>query len=160
MFDRNTIVNVARACIGTKEGTLRHQTILDIYNSHKPNVYHMTPNDSWCAAFVSACFIACGYSSLIPVECSCQRMVSKARTMGIWIENDGYRPKAGDIIMYSWNDNGKGDCTLAPNHTGIVESVTYNRITVIEGNKNDSVERRVIDVNGRYIRGYVVPRYN
>lgn len=158
-MDRKRIVETAIACLGTKEGTIQHKTILDIYNNYKPNLYHMKPTDAWCATFVSACFIAQNLAHLIPVECSCLRMVSKAITMGIWQENDGYIPKCGDIIMYAWKDNGIGDCKLIPNHTGIVENVVSNHIYVIEGNKNDKVERRVIGINAKFIRGYITPRY-
>lgn len=42
---------------------------------------------------------------------------------------------------------------------GIVEKVSGTSITVIEGNYSDSVKRRTISVNGRYIRGYGVPKY-
>ena len=34
-----------------------------------------------------------------------------------------------------------------------------NIIVVIEGNKNNAVERREIQINGRYIRGFGVPKY-
>lgn len=43
---------------------------------------------------------------------------------------------------------------------GIVESVSGGKITVIEGNKNNAVGRRTLAVNGRYIRGYGVPKYD
>ena len=43
---------------------------------------------------------------------------------------------------------------------GIVESVSGGKLTVIEGNKNDAVGRRALAVNGRYIRGYGVPKYD
>ena len=42
---------------------------------------------------------------------------------------------------------------------GIVDAVSGNNITVIEGNKNNAVGRRTLQVNARYIRGYGVPRY-
>lgn len=61
--------------------------------------------------------------------------------------------------MYDWDDSGAGDCTGWPDHVGIVESVEGGKITVIEGNKNNAVGRRVLAVDGRYIRGYGVPRY-
>ena len=41
-----------------------------------------------------------------------------------------------------------------------MEKVEGNTITVIEGNYSDSVKRRTIEVNGRYIRGYGVPKYD
>ncbi len=40
-----------------------------------------------------------------------------------------------------------------------MEKVSGTSITVIEGNYSDSVKRRTISVNGRYIRGYGVPKY-
>ena len=43
---------------------------------------------------------------------------------------------------------------------GIVEKVEGNTITVIEGNYSNSVKRRTIAVNGKYIRGYGVPKYD
>lgn len=63
------------------------------------------------------------------------------------------------FIFYDWDDTGAGDNTGWPDHVGIVESVSGGNITVIEGNKNNAVARRTIAVNGRYIRGYGVPKY-
>lgn len=40
-----------------------------------------------------------------------------------------------------------------------MEAVSGSTITVIEGNKSDSVSRRTLQVNGKYIRGYGVPKY-
>ena len=40
-----------------------------------------------------------------------------------------------------------------------MESVSSSDITVIEGNKNDAVGRRTLQVGGKYIRGYGVPKY-
>ena len=68
-------------------------------------------------------------------------------------------PKPGDIIFYDWQDNGIGDNIGATDHVGIVENVINNVIVVIEGNKNNAVERREIQINGRYIRGFGVPKY-
>ena len=60
---------------------------------------------------------------------------------------------------YDWQDNGVGDNTGVPDHVGIVESVSGGVITVIEGNKNDSVERRKIAIDGTCIRGYGLPNF-
>jgi len=61
--------------------------------------------------------------------------------------------------MYDWHDSGKGDCTGAPEHVGIVTRVSGSSIRVIEGNKSNAVGYRNIRVNGRYIRGYCLPDY-
>ena len=61
--------------------------------------------------------------------------------------------------MYDWDDNGVGDNKSGPDHVGIVEKVSGNTITVIEGNYSNAVKRRTLLVNGKYIRGYIVPKY-
>ncbi len=87
-------------------------------------------------------------------------MVQGFQKLGRWKEDDSYTPAAGDIIFYDWQDSGSGDNTGAPDHVGIVEKVSGSTITVIEGNYTDSVKRRTLQVNGRYIRGYGLPAYN
>lgn len=46
-----------------------------------------------------------------------------------------------------------------PDHVGIVESVNGSTMKVIEGNMSDAVGRRTMQVNGRYIRGYGLPKF-
>ena len=155
------LVEQARKWLGRKESDGSHKEIVDIYNGHTPLArgYRVKYTDSWCAVFVSAAAIACGCTELIPTECSCGRMIQLMQEKGIWEENDAYSPRPGDIIFYDWQDSGKGDNTGWPEHVGIVESTENGQITVIEGNLNNSVSRRKLAVNGRYIRGYGVPEY-
>ena len=96
---------------------------------------------------------------MIPTECGCDEMIKLFKKLNSWVENDSYIPKPGDIIFYDWHDNGIGDNIGAADHVGIVENVINNVIVVIEGNKNNAVERREIQINGRYIRGFEVPKY-
>lgn len=159
---REIIVNQAKSWIGKKESDGSHHEIVDIYNSHKPLAkgYKVKYTDSWCATFVSAVAIKCGATDIIPTECSCPRMIALFQAAGTWCEDDAYTPKPGDVIFYDWQDSGKGDNHGNPNHVGIVEKVVGDTITVIEGNKNDAVGRRTIKVNGKYIRGYGLPKYD
>ena len=76
-----------------------------------------------------------------------------------WEENDSYIPNPGDVIYYDWQDSGEGDNQGVPDHVGIVESVSEGSVVAIEGNKNDSVDRRYITVGSRYIRGYGLPDF-
>lgn len=76
----------------------------------------------------------------------------------LWIEDGTITPKGGDIIMYCWNVREQPNDGYA-NHVGIVTAVNGNKITVIEGNKSNSVGYRIIDVGNGYIRGYIRPRY-
>ena len=158
---REAIVSEAISHVGVKEGTVLHHKIIDRYNSRKPlpRGYAVKYTDAWCATFISYLAIVMGYTDIIPVECGCPQMITLAKQMGIWVEDDSYVPKPGDIVLYDWQDSGSGDNTGNPDHIGIVEKVVGNTETVIEGNYQDSVKRRELAVNGRYIRGYIVPKY-
>lgn len=158
----NTILNIARNWIGRKESNGSHKEIIDVYNNHKPlsRGYKVKYTDSWCATFVSACAIKANYTDIIPLECSCNQMIKRFQNMGRWTEDDGHVPHLGDVIFYDWQDNGVGDCKGTSEHVGYVEKVENGKITVIEGNKSDSVSRRVLNVNGRYIRGFGCPAYS
>lgn len=156
------IVKVMQSWIGKKESNGSHKEIIDIYNSHRPLArgYKVKYTDHWCATTVSAAAIKLGYTDIIPTECGCGQMIALFQQKGCWIENDSHTPKAGDVIFYDWDDTGLGDDTGWPEHVGIVEKVVNGVITVIEGNYNNAVQRRNIKVNGKYIRGYGVPKYD
>jgi hypothetical protein len=160
-YSRSKIVDQAKSWIGRKESDGSHKEIIDVYNGHKPLArgYKVTYTDAWCATFVSACAIKCGYTEIIPTECSCEQMISLFKKLGVWVENDAYTPSAGDIIFYDWQDNGVGDNAGRSDHVGIVEKISGNTLVIIEGNCSDSVKRRTLKVNGQYIRGYGIPKY-
>lgn len=155
------VVALAQSWIGKKESNGTHKSIIDIYNSYKPHPrgYKMTYNDPWCAATVSAIAIKLGYTKIMPVECSCSKMIELYKKLGSWVEADNRVPVPGDVIFYDWDDNGIGDNQGSADHVGIVEKVVNNKITVIEGNYSNAVKRRYIDVNSKFIRGYAVPKY-
>lgn len=158
---REDIVKQAQAFLGKKESNNSHREIIDIYNAHKPlpRGYKVKYTDEWCATTVSAVAIACNATSIIPIECSCEKMIELFKEIGCWHENENYTPKTGDIIFYDWADNGKGDNKGWSDHVGIVEKVSNGNITVIEGNYGKAVKRRNIKVNNIFIRGYGLPMY-
>ena len=159
---RAAIVALAKSWKGKKESDGSHREIIDIYNSYKPHPrgYALQYSDAWCAGTASALAIKLGYTDIIPVECSCFYWVEHAKAMGIWVENDAYVPKEGDFVLYDWSDSGSGDNTAAPDHIGIVTKAGKTSFTVTEGNKNNAVGDRTMQVNGRYIRGFVCPKYD
>lgn len=161
---REKVVAIMRSWLNAKKGGSVHKHIIDMYNTIKPipSGYKMTYQANWCAATISAAYKEAGYDSIFPSECSCSRMIKKAKNMGIWIENDAYKPMPGDGVIYDWDDNGKGDCTGAPEHIGMVVSVDGASFKVIEGNKGkpSAVGIRTMNINGRYIRGFVVPKFS
>lgn len=154
---RNSVVKTARKYIGCKN----HKIIVDVYNAHTPLArgYKVRYTDAWCATFVSAVGILCGLTGIMPTECGCPKMISLYKSLGRWEESDGYIPAPGDIIMYDWGDSGKGENSGNPDHVGIVEKVDNGIITVIEGNYSNTVKRRTLAINGKYIRGYCLPDY-
>lgn len=158
---RSQIVSLAQSWVGLNEKDGSFVKIIDIYNSHKPLArgYKLKLTDAWCAGTVSALAIACNATDIIPVEVSCNKLIELAKPMGIWVEADNHTPKPGDLILYNWQDNGKGDNTGSPDHIGIVEAVVGNEISVIEGNYKNAVGRRSKKVDGINIRGYIVPHY-
>lgn len=160
---RQIVVATANAYIGIKEGSERHKEIIDCYNSIKPLPvgYKVTIRDHWCAAFVSAMFWISYHNLLIfPYECSCERMRLSSTKLGIWVEDDGYMPNIGDVIVYDWQDTGKGDNNGYPDHVGIVDETYEAAFRVIEGNIHDSVGHRYLSKDDRYIRGFITPNYS
>ena len=159
---REQVLAQARAWLGKNEADGSHREIIDVYNSKTPRArgYKVTYTDAWCATFVSAVSIKCGLTKIIPTECGCGQMVVLFITLKEWVEDDNYVPSPGDIIFYDWQDSGNGDNDGWPDHVGIVEKVSDKTITVIEGNKSNAVGRRTLQVGGKYIRGYGVPKYS
>lgn len=158
---RKKVVAIAQGWLGRKESDGSHKTIIDLYNSHKPLArgYKVKYTDAWCATTVSAAFIKAGLTDIAPTECSCAKMIERYKKIGRWKESDAYKPSAGDLVMYDWDDNGTGDNTGHPEHVGLVVSVSNGNILVIEGNKNNAVAYRNLKVNGKYIRGFCLPNY-
>ena len=67
---------------------------------------------SGCATLrAAAAGIQAGLHDIIFGECGCGKMIELYQAAGRWKENDAYRPEPGGIIMYDWQDTGKGDNT-------------------------------------------------
>lgn len=165
---RARVVTLVNSWLGLKEADGSYKKIIDIYNSYSPlpRGTKMQYGWAWCAATWSAIAIELGYTDIMPIEISCSKLIDKAKFMGIWIENDGYVPKLGDACLYYWKDDksnyATSDCVGAPDHIGIVTYVNKNSgyFVVTEGNYSNSVKKRTVDINGRYIRGFICPKYD
>ena len=158
---RQYFVNTACSYLGYNEADGSHKKIIDLYNSISPLPvnYKVSYSDAWCAAFVSAVAQRCGITNIVFPECGCDRMIALFKKAGRWQENDGYKPKIGDILFYDWGDSGKGDNLGGSDHVGIIVSVSGLTIKVVEGNMSNKVGYRNIVVDGRYIRGYGLPNF-
>lgn len=162
---RNEVIRLANSWVGKNEKDGSYKEIIDIYNTLDkellPRKLKMQYDWSWCACFWSALAIKLGYTDIIPIEISCGFLIEAAKKMGIWEENDGYIPKPGDAVLYDWDDSGVGNNVGWPDHVGVVEYVNEDAsyFVVIEGNYNDSVKKRTVSINGKYIRGFITPKY-
>ena len=162
MTSASQVLAEARKYVGVRVGSSGHHAIVDTYNAHKPLAlgYKVRYTDNWCDTFVSFVMIKLGATALTDTECGVQRHVSLFSKLGIWIENGSITPKAGDIIVYNWDDTSQPNDGFA-DHIGFVEKVSGGVITTIEGNKGipGTVARRQIGVGNGVIRGYARPRY-
>ena len=163
---REAVVAKISSWEGYNERSGQYKAIIDGYNAYLPTAvkagcvnYKVKYTDEWCATAASYAYIACGLGHLFPVECSCPRMITLAQKMGIWQENDGYTPNPAEAVLYDWDDSGKGDNTGTADHIGIVIAVDGNTFTVMEGNNGETVKRRTMSVNGKYIRGFITPKF-
>lgn len=161
---RNQLIKTAKSFLGAKQGSAKHKELINKFNQVKPDGWAMTYSAAWCAAAASAFAIKTfGVSKAkkyFPLSANCGTIITKAKKMGIWVESDSHIPKGGDWILYDWSDSGRGDNVGGPDHVGTVDKVSNSKIYVIEGNKSKAVGERILAVNGRYIRGFVTPKYS
>ena len=161
MGKREQIINTAIRYNGMPFQGGSHKTLIDEFNKHRPDGWAMTYTANFCAACASAIAYLCGVGDAYPCSANVGTIVAKAKNMGIWVENDAYVPSAGDWIIYAWNDSGRGDNVTGASHVGIVVSTGGGYINVFEfniGNRHSTGYRKIA-VNGRFIRGFVVPNF-
>lgn len=159
---RLSLVHSAEDWLNKNEADGSHRDIIDLYNTQEilPMDYKVTYTDSWCATFVSAAAMKAGLTDRIPTECGCERQIGLLQNMGIWVEQDTYFPQPGDLIYYAWDEKPSGDCTGWADHVGIVVGTCWPFVKVIEGNKDDRVDYRIVSIWNETIRGYGTPDYS
>jgi len=168
-YSRQAVVDLALSWVGKKESDGSYKSIIDIYNtlpaSQLPRGTKMLYGWAWCACTWSALAVKLGYTAIMPIEISCYYIIENAKKMGCWVENDAYVPSPGDAILYDWDDGSNYASTDNQNgadHIGTVVSVDKSAGTfvVVEGNMSNAVGKRTMRVNGRYIRGFITPKYD
>lgn len=155
-------IKIAKKYLGCKQGDKRHKDLVKTFNSVQPHGNVATYTCAWCAITWTAIMIKSGHTmKTAPMGYNCGTLIEDAKRLGLWEERDDVKPKVGWGIIYNWSDNGVGDCRTGASHVGIVSKVSGSTITLIEGNKGTTKAcgERVINVNGRYIRGYIKQTY-
>lgn len=162
-YSRQKVVDLVKSWDGKNEADGSYKSIIDIYNSKEPfpRSTKMLYGWAWCACTWSALAKALGYTAIMPVEISCYYIIEQAKKMGCWQENDAYVPNPGDAVLYDWQDNGAGDNKGNPDHISTIIEVYKDAgyMVVEEGNYSNSVKKRTLSINGKYIRGFIVPKY-
>lgn len=113
----------------------------------------------WCCAFVAWCALQAEISvNAIPQEIGSTAMqnafISKKLYVSSISQGSTYIPQPGDLVFFA-NSSSKD----APDHIGIVEKATNEKITVIEGNYSDKVARTTYKVDSKKIVGFATPDY-
>ena len=123
-----------------------------------PSFYNGKKNGfAWCDMFVDWLFVKC-FGAETAMQMLCQPKNSAGA--GCSYSRDYYKaagrfstePQIGAQIFF-WDSSGQ------VNHTGIVENVSGDSVTTIEGNSSDKVQRRIYNVNDGWIAGYGIPRW-
>lgn len=163
------VVKQCYAWLGLNEYDGSFKEIIDTYNTlvsaglapSFPRGFRMDYKTPWCSSFVSAIAIKLRYTDIIPPEVGCGQHVELFKKLGIWREADDFVPFPGCICLFDWEDDGRGDNQGYPNHIGYVTK-TYpdGRFITVEGNYDNAVKEREMKVNGKYIRGFAVPKYD
>lgn len=148
----------ALSFVGVKRGSRKHKEIVKRFNALGISGEHATISSAWCSIFATVMMHDVGFTSKeAPFDWNVGWMIAKARDLDVWIEADNYKPEVGDLIIYDWSDNGKGENTTGASHIGIVYKVEKSFFYVVEGNKGTTSEvgTRKVAMNGQYIRGFI-----
>ena len=117
--------------------------------------YGFNSRVEWCAVFFRWVANPSGYlqSCIIPQFSGFPTRIDWFQATGEWQEK-GYTPKAGDIIFFDWEVDGK------VNHVGIVEKVENGKVYTVEGNStDDTCRQKEYALNSKVIFGYGTPAY-
>ena len=114
--------------------------------------YGFTFHVDWCAVFVSWCADQAGLleDGNMPKFAVCDDGVAWFINRQRWITGaDRYfRPPAGSIIFFDWDQDGRSD------HVGIVEKSEEGLVCTIEGNSRDVCRWRCYSLDSGVIIGY------
>lgn len=156
------VIDIAFGYLGCGQNSQKMRELIDVFNSVKPHGEVGHYSDPWCAEAWTAWQIMAGNTQAeVPMSYNVGTLINDAKALGIWVENDAAVPAKGWGIIYDWDDNGRGDDTTGADHVGLVYAVDSNWIYVIEGNKGKEAVcgKRAIQINGRFIRGFIAPKY-
>lgn len=113
---------------------------------------------AWCDVFVDWCFYQLAGKDAAKaqaLECQTGPLGAGCTFSRQYYQQQGRlfnTPQPGDQVFFQQ----KGEIT----HTGIVETVSGNSITTIEGNSSDQVTRRSYSLSDSYVKDFGRPKYD
>lgn len=120
----------------------------------------------WCCAFATWCTRQAGVpTTVVKTEISCTRLITWFRKYSTYHKRtDGYTPRTGDLIFFNSNSSA---AEYTASHIGIVMYVSGDTVYTIEGNTDNSADKKLGDrvcvksykLTSTYIVGYGVPAY-
>ncbi|MCD8052091.1 MAG: leucine-rich repeat protein [Clostridiales bacterium] len=102
----------------------------------------------WDAMFASFCLYYAGVDEdEFPQASGAYAWTAALDKLDLY-ETDDYTPVAGDLVFFDTDKDGKAD------HVGVVTDVTEEKLTAVEGDSNDEVEKNDYKLTDSTIIGY------
>ena len=134
--------------LGRNEANGQDDKYILWYNAENGTKFATTV--AWCAISASWANRRGGIDkSKYPNFSSCSASLKVFEKSGLVKSPKTYKPKAGDLIYFDWNQDGIGE------HVGIVFSYNGKYVETIEGNSSDAVRHKKYLANSKYIFKYV-----
>lgn len=151
---RKTSVKVALQQVGAREVRVNNSSrIIQYRRAVTGKGEDPRRAEPWCADFVSWAWRRAGVpigfdgrgSDYVP------ELVAWAKLSGRWRGvRQGYRPRAGDLIVYKVGGSWRG-------HVGLVVAYRSGTLHTVEGNWGDRVARRTVKPWAANVTGFIAP---
>lgn len=149
MTARETAVKKAISIARPRNG------VVDIYNTYtpRPRGYKVKYSDQICATYVSAIFIALGWTDIVPPECGAHQLYQNMAKIGHGVQDRNRVPEPGDLIFF-----GNSKYVTGIQHVGIVTSVKNGK-QIYYYDAAASIRQHTLPVGHHSIWGYGIPDY-
>ena len=129
--------------------------IVDVYNTYRPlpRRYKVKYDDMLCATYVSAIFVALGWTDIVPPECGAHQLYQNMEALGRGIQDKKRIPVPGDLIFF-----GNSKYVSGIQHVGIVTEVKNNK-QIYYYDVQSVAGKHTCPVGYSWIWGYGIPDY-
>lgn len=155
-----TLIAIAQSQLGYTESTLNFQ--VDLHGVRRGitryGQWYGNPYGDWSAMFASFCLHYAGAEDL-PGNAGPESMRSEWEKEGLYESVEFGLPEEGNLIFLSEDPTTEEKTTASA--VAIVTNVTGTSITLIQGDFNDTVSERSLEMDDPTILGYgLVPEYS